>query len=65
MGMLTGEIAVGVGRYQGLMDTGTEWAGRQCFKKKITGPYGSILLNQVYTHDPILTGKRRICAILF
>lgn len=34
-------------------------------RKKITGLYGSILLPQVYTHDPILTGERRICPIPF
>lgn len=65
MGMLPGEVAVGMGRYQGPMDAGTEWAGGQSFKKKITGLYGSILLPQVYTHDPILTGERRICPISF
>lgn len=34
MGMLPGEVAVGMGRYQGPMDAGTEWAGGQSFKKK-------------------------------
>lgn len=34
MGMLTGEVAVGMGRYQGPMNAGTEWAGGQSFKKK-------------------------------
>lgn len=65
MGMLTGEVAVGMGRYQGPMNAGTEWAGGQSFKKKNTGLYGSILLTQVCTHDPILTGERRICPIPF